>query len=320
MSKKNPEYDFKWCPGCGDFGVRRALEMAMKDRMVRTEQPIENNVVVAGIGCSGNLVHLLEGPQPFGFHGIHGRTLPIALGVKMARPELNVVIVAGDGDFLSIGGEHIAPQAQRNLNVCCVIMDNGVYGLTKGQTSPTTPFGQVTSTTPYGKVEASLNPLELYLTLGVSFVASAFSAKVKEMVQLIGEGMEHPGFSIVHVQSPCTTYYDTYEVLKGNPKTGVPAAIWDVPDDHDASDREAASQLLRSGGLPLGVLYKAPESEPFEERMATANTKARPAPWSSSWRVTRSKPRLRESDGRIQEPPLLPSSMPLLARALTEPV
>ena len=276
MSKKNPEYDFKWCPGCGDFGVRRALEMAMKDRMVRTEQPIENNVVVAGIGCSGNLVHLLEGPQPFGFHGIHGRTLPIALGVKMARPELNVLIVAGDGDFLSIGGEHIAPQAQRNLNVCCVIMDNGVYGLTKGQTSPTTPFGQVTPTTPYGKVEASLNPLELYLTLGVSFVASAFSAKVKEMVQLIGEGMDHPGFSIVHVQSPCTTYYDTYEMLKGNPKTGVPAAIWDIPDDHDASDRDAASQLLRSGGLPLGVLYKVPDSEPFEDRMATANTKARP--------------------------------------------
>ena len=276
MSKKNPEYDFKWCPGCGDFGVRRALEMAMKDRMVRTEQPMENNVVVAGIGCSGNLVHLLEGSQPFGFHGIHGRTLPIALGVKMARPELNVVIVAGDGDFLSIGGEHIAPQAQRNLNVCCVIMDNGVYGLTKGQTSPTTPFGQVTSTTPYGKVEASLNPLELYLTLGVSFVASAFSAKVKEMVQLISEGMEHPGFSIVHVQSPCTTYYDTFEMLKGNPKTGVPAAIWDIPDDHDASDRDAASQILRSGGLPLGVIYKAPDSEPFEDRLAASNTKARP--------------------------------------------
>ena len=194
----------------------------------------------------------------------------------MARPELNVVIVAGDGDFLSIGGEHIAPQAQRNLNVCCVIMDNGVYGLTKGQTSPTTPFGQVTSTTPYGKVEASLNPLELYLTLGVSFVASAFSAKVKEMVQLIGEGMDHPGFSIVHVQSPCTTYYDTFEMLKGNPKTGVPAAIWDIPDDHDASDRDAASQVLRSGGLPLGVIYKAPDSEPFEDRLAASNTKARP--------------------------------------------
>ena len=115
MSKKNPEYDFKWCPGCGDFGVRRALEFAMIDRLEGTGLPIENNVVVAGIGCSGNLVHLLEGAQPYGFHGIHGRSLPIAMGVKMARPELNVVVVAGDGDFLSIGAEHIGPQASRNL-------------------------------------------------------------------------------------------------------------------------------------------------------------------------------------------------------------
>ena len=96
MSKKNEEYDFKWCPGCGDFGVRRALEMAMIDRLEETGLPIENNVVVAGIGCSGNLVHLLEGRQPYGFHGIHGRSLPISLGVKMARPELNVVVVAGE--------------------------------------------------------------------------------------------------------------------------------------------------------------------------------------------------------------------------------
>ena len=142
MSKKNPEYDFKWCPGCGDFGVRRALEFAMIDRMEETGRPMENNVVVAGIGCSGNLVHLLEGDQPFGIHGIHGRSLPIALGIKMAQPELNVVVVAGDGDFLSIGGEHIGPQAARNLNICAVIMDNGVYGLTKGQSSPTTKLGR----------------------------------------------------------------------------------------------------------------------------------------------------------------------------------
>ena len=276
MSKKNPEYDFKWCPGCGDFGVRRALEMAMQERMVKTEFPIENNVVVAGIGCSGNTVHLLEGAQPFGFHGIHGRTLPIAMGVKMSRPDLNVVIVAGDGDFLSIGGEHITPQAQRNLNVCCVIMDNGVYGLTKGQTSPTTPLGQITPTTPYGKVEGSINPMELYLTVGVSFVASAFSSKVKDMVKLIGEGMDYPGFSIVHVQSPCTTYNDTYDYLKGNAKTGTPAAIWDIPEEHDVTDRDAAVALLRSGGLPLGVLYKDPESEPFEDRMRRSNAKANP--------------------------------------------
>ena len=115
MSKRNPEYDFKWCPGCGDFGVRRAIEFAMIDRLENTDLPIENNVVVAGIGCSGNLVHLLEGQQPYGIHGIHGRSLPIAFGVKMANPELNVIVVAGDGDFLSIGGEHIGPQAARNL-------------------------------------------------------------------------------------------------------------------------------------------------------------------------------------------------------------
>ena len=136
MSKKNPEYDFKWCPGCGDFGVKRAIELGVERRNIEMEQPMEQTVVVAGIGCSGNLVHLLDGTQPFGIHGLHGRSLPVAFGVKMANPELNVLIVSGDGDFLSIGGEHIAPQAQRNLNVTAVIMDNGVYGLTKGQSSP----------------------------------------------------------------------------------------------------------------------------------------------------------------------------------------
>ena len=99
MSAENPEYDFKWCPGCGDFGVRRALESAIQQRHAATGIAIENNVVVAGIGCSGNMVHLLEGDQPFGIHGVHGRTLPIAMGVRMTNPDLNVVVVAGDGDF-----------------------------------------------------------------------------------------------------------------------------------------------------------------------------------------------------------------------------
>jgi 2-oxoglutarate ferredoxin oxidoreductase subunit beta len=275
MSKKNPEYDFKWCPGCGDFGVRRALEMAMRERMIRTELPIENNVVVAGIGCSGNLVHLVEGPQPFGFHGIHGRTLPIALGVKMARPELNVIIVAGDGDFLSIGAEHIGPAIQRNLNVCTVIMDNGVYGLTKGQYSPTAHQGEVTSSSPFGKVEVTLNPLRLYLSLGASFVASSFSSKVKEMAQLITQGMNHPGFAIINVQSPCTTYNDNYEELKGNPQKGIEPVAWDVPQDHDPTDREAGMKIVNSPGIPMGLIYQDKESVPFEERMAKATQKAK---------------------------------------------
>ena len=192
MSDKNPEYDFKWCPGCGDFGVRRALEQAVARRLVEAEEPIEQTVVVAGIGCSGNLVHLLEGDQPFGIHGLHGRTLPVAFGVKTGRPDLNVVVVAGDGDFLSIGMEHIAPQAQRNLNVCAVVMDNGVYGLTKGQSSPTSELGMITSSTPFGKAEEGLNPLRLYLTVGVSHIASALSSKIKDMANMIYDAMEYP--------------------------------------------------------------------------------------------------------------------------------
>ena len=277
MSKKNPEYDFKWCPGCGDFGVRRALELAMIDRLEVTGLPMENNVVVAGIGCSGNMVHLLEGDQPYGIHGIHGRSLPIALGVKMASPALNVVVVAGDGDFLSIGGEHIGPQAARNLNICAVIMDNGVYGLTKGQSSPTTKLGVVTSSTPFGKMEAQTDPLELYLTLGVSFIASGFSGQPRPLSQLIKQGMEHPGFSIVHVQSPCTTYNDTFEELKGDAKKGIEPTLRPVPDDHDPSDRAAAYELLQEGGIPVGVVFHDESRPALEQRV------------EAMWDVTKSK-------------------------------
>ncbi len=232
-------------------------------------------MVVAGIGCSGNLVHLLEGSQPYGFHGIHGRTLPVAMGVKMARPELNVLVVAGDGDFLSIGAEHIAPQAARNLNVCAVIMDNGVYGLTKGQSSPTTKLGEITSSTPYGKMEAEADPLELYLTMGVSFIAAGFSGKPRELTQLITQGMNHEGFAMVHVQSPCTTYNDTFEMLKGNPRKGIEPLIWDVPEDHDKSDKMAAYALLQRRGLPIGVIYEDADRPSLDARMEEMRGRAR---------------------------------------------
>ena len=276
MSKKNPEYDFKWCPGCGDFGVRRAMELAMIGRKEETGPPMENNVVVAGIGCSGNLVHLLEGDQPYGIHGIHGRSLPIALGVKMAQPALNVVVVAGDGDFLSIGGEHIAPQAARNLNICAVIMDNGVYGLTKGQSSPTTLEGAITSSTPFRKLEAKVNPLELYLTMGVSFIASGFSGQPRPLSQLIKQGMEHPGFSIVHVQSPCTTYNDTFVQLKGDLANGIQPTLWEVSEDHDSSDWTAAHDLLQEGGVPVGVIYKDTDRPSLDQSVVNTWDKAQP--------------------------------------------
>ena len=276
MTDKNPEYDFKWCPGCGDFGVRRALEQAVEQRIIEREEPVENNVVVAGIGCSGNMVHLLEGPQPSGIHGLHGRSLPIALGVKMGRQDLNVIVVAGDGDFLSIGMEHIAPQAQRNLNICAVVMDNAVYGLTKGQSSPTAQEGMITSSTPYGKPEVNVNALKYYLTVGVSFVASGISNKIKDLANLIHQGMEHPGFSVIHVQSPCTVYNNTYEQLKGNPRKGIEPMAWAIQANHDKNDIEAAVEVVNQGGVPLGVIYEDKNSIPLENRMAAMFSKAHP--------------------------------------------
>ena len=276
MSEKNTEYDFKWCPGCGDFGVRRALERAVERRIIEREEPVESNVIVAGIGCSGNMVHLLEGPQPYGIHGLHGRTLPMAMGIKVARPDLNVIIVAGDGDFLSIGMEHIAPQAQRNLNVCAVIMDNAVYGLTKGQGSPTAEAGMITSSTPYGKLEEGLNALRVYLAFGASYVVSAMSSKIKDLAERVYDGMNYPGFAVVHVQSPCTVYNDTYETLKGNVKKGIEPLAWDIPAEHDPTDLAAAYEIANRGGVPVGLLYQGDNGKPFDVRLREAAAKAKP--------------------------------------------
>ena len=267
MTLKNPEYDFKWCPGCGDFGVRRGLEGALEKYLAENEQPTENTVVVAGIGCSGNMVHMLEKEQPFGIHGIHGRSLPISMGIKMGNPDLNVIVVAGDGDFLGIGAEHIAPQAMRNLNITAVVMDNGVYGLTKGQSSPTTDLGVITSSTPYGKMEEKVHPLRNYLTMGVSFIGSTISNKVKDMSEMMYQAMSHPGFSIVHVQSPCTEYNNTYEALKWNVKKGIEPRAYDIPEGHDPSDAEAAQEVVNADGIPLGVIFRDTSRPTFDQKV-----------------------------------------------------
>ena len=280
MSKRNPVYDFKWCPGCGDFGVKVAIEQALGRRSVERSESIEQTVVVAGIGCSGNLVHLQEGPQPFGIHGIHGRTLPIAYGIKSNRPDLNVVVVSGDGDFLSIGAEHIGPQARRNLDVTVVVMDNGIYGLTKGQASPTTELEVITPTTRYGKLDDRMHPLQVYMGLGVPYIASELSSRVKQLSAVIQDAMDYPGFSIVHVQSPCTTYNDTYSLLKGDEKKGIEPLAFPIPDGHDAADFDAAFELVRGRRIPIGLVYRREgESVPAHERMRLAKerTKVRQA-------------------------------------------
>ncbi len=161
------------------------------------------------------------------------------------------------------------------MNICAVIMDNGVYGLTKGQSSPTTKLGVVTSSTPFGKIESEINPLELYLTLGVSFIASGFSSQPRPLANLITQGMEHPGFSIIHVQSPCTTYNDTFEELKGNVKKGIEPTLWDIPEDHDPSDKAAAHGLLQQGGIPVGVVYNDETRPSMDQQLESTWKKAR---------------------------------------------
>jgi 2-oxoglutarate ferredoxin oxidoreductase subunit beta len=185
------------------------------------------------------------------------------------------MVVAGDGDFLSIGSEHIVHQAKRNLDITAVIMDNGVYGLTKGQASPTTQLDVITPTTPYGKLDDPINPLETYLGLGVSMVVSQMSSHPRELATAITQAMEYPGFSIVHVQSPCTTYNDTYELLKGNPEKGIEAAAYALPDDHHPADYEAALAHARSGRIPIGLLYQKPNPVSMHQRLVNAKAKAK---------------------------------------------
>ncbi len=170
--------------------------------------PPDQTVIVSGIGCSSRFPHFMK---TFGFHTVHGRALPLAQGLKMARPDLNVVAIGGDGDFFSIGVGHLIHAALRNIDITAIVMDNETYGLTKGQTSPTSPHGHVTKSTPYGLMASQFNPIATALSLNVGFVARGFSSKPKEMAALIQQGVNHRGFAFIHVLSPCPTFYNTFD-------------------------------------------------------------------------------------------------------------
>ena len=153
-------------------------------------------------------------------------------------------------------------------------MDNGVYGLTKGQSSPTTDLGVVTSSTPFGKVEEKLNPFQMYLSMGVTYIASTMSSQVRPMAAMMSEAMEHPGFAIVHVQSPCTEYNNTYDLLRGNRRKGIPGIAYDIPDEYDETDSDAAFQIASAPGVPLGVMYRDTSRPTFDARIEEVSQRA----------------------------------------------
>ncbi len=233
-----------WCAGCGDFGVLTAVYRAMAQLQLL---PCET-VVVSGIGCSSRLPGYVA---TYGFNSVHGRALTMATGIKVSRPELNVLAVGGDGDGLAIGGNHFLHTARRNLDITYILMDNEIYGLTKGQAAPTTPSGDKTKSTYYGNPEPAFDPCELAISIGATWVGRGFSGDLKTTVDLIAAAMKHHGFSFLNIMSPCVTWRgdDQFKSLKAKLKL--------IPADHDKSSRVAAMAYTRETDvLTTGVLYE----------------------------------------------------------------
>ncbi|ADH99324.1 2-oxoacid:ferredoxin oxidoreductase subunit beta [Salisediminibacterium selenitireducens] len=243
-----------WCPGCGDFSVQAAIQRAAANVGIVPEEL----AVVSGIGCSGRISGYINS---YGLHGIHGRSLPIAQGVKMANRDLTVIASGGDGDGFAIGMGHTVHAIRRNIDVTYIVMDNQIYGLTKGQTSPRSAMGFKTKSTPAGSIETSLSVMELALTAGATFVAQSFSSDLKELTSLIEKGIEHKGFSLINVFSPCVTFnkINTYDWFKEN------LVSLGTIEDYNPNNRiSAMNTLMEHNGLVTGLIYQDLEKPSYE--------------------------------------------------------
>jgi 2-oxoglutarate ferredoxin oxidoreductase subunit beta len=256
-------YKPTWCKGCGDFSLLTALDRALKEYGA----PPHEVAVISGIGCSSRFPYFME---TYGMHSAHGRALPVAIGLKTARPELNVVVTSGDGDALSIGGNHFIHAMRRNVDITLLLMNNQIYGMTKGQTSPTSFTGFVTKSSPYGSVEKPIDPVWMALTTGATYVAQAPFHQVKPLQQTILEAMQHKGMSVVVVLSPCLTYnkkadknfYDEHSV--------------ELPEGYDCSDYNQALNVISGNPMrfPIGLIYhkQEPTLDDGLERIAAQAT------------------------------------------------
>jgi 2-oxoglutarate ferredoxin oxidoreductase subunit beta len=242
-----------WCPGCGDFGVVTAITRAL----AAIGRPPHEIAFVSGIGCSSRIPGYTTA---YGFNTVHGRSLPIAQGIKLANPELLVLVASGDGDGFSIGGGHVPQVIRRNIDLTYIVMDNQIYGLTKGQLSPTSHRGRKTVTSNFGSLEQPVNPLLYVLAYGASFVAQGSPADMGGLANIIEEGIRFPGFAFVNVQSPCVTYGEEEHQLKA--QKGRIHSLESM--GHDPTDRARAIQLAGEYGSKLytGVLYRSPNPLP----------------------------------------------------------
>jgi len=252
------EVEQTWCPGCGHYSVLRALKIAL----ARLEIQNHKAAIVSGIGCSGRIGGYTKA---YGFHGIHGRSLPIAQGIKLANKNLTVVAAGGDGDGFAIGTGHAMHAIKRNIDITYLLMNNQVYGLTKGHTSPLSDLNFVTKSTPLGQVEDPLRPSLLALSAGGGFIAQGFSGRQEELIELIMKAIVHKGFSLINIFSPCVTFNPGkgYEWLREN--------LVSLDQDHDAGDYSGAFKtFLESEGLFTGLLYQK-DAPDYQSRIQGAS-------------------------------------------------
>ncbi len=259
-----------WCPGCGDFAVLASFYKTLEKLQI----PQEKIVTIAGIGCSSRFPYFVNS---HGLHFIHGRALPLASGVSLSRPDLHVFAFGGDGDGYSIGGNHLDHAARKNVNLTYVIMDNFVYGLTKKQTSPTSPLGFKTKTDPTGAIDQPVNPMKKLVYGGATFVARTHATQVKHMMAMFERAIKHEGFSVVEVLSECVIFFpgafDEGNPRKGGEFTLIEEKKWDgTPEDedrHDVSDNSAAFALANEEWPGrFGVYYETdrPTKNKLEQR------------------------------------------------------
>src|SRR5271167_179815 len=247
MADLKGKVDPDWCPGCGDFGVLAALQKAL----VELKIPSHQVVTISGIGCSSNLPGYIN---TYGMHTLHGRALAVATGLKLANHELTVLVTGGDGDGFGIGGNHFVHSMRRNVDLTYIVMDNQIYGLTTGQTSPTSRLGMKTKSMPFGSVEGPINPISLALSAGATFIARGFSAEQKHLTDLIKQGIQHKGFSFIDVFSPCVTYNhdNTFQWFRPRVKKLEDNASYDATDWGAAMEKS----LLWGDEIPIGRFFE----------------------------------------------------------------
>ncbi len=236
-----PEVNPVWCPGCGDYSVLLAITKALAALALRQEEI----AILSGIGCSSRIPAYAN---CYGFHGIHGRALPAATGLKVARPDLTVLCTGGDGDGFSIGGNHFLHACRRNIDITYIVMDNQVYGMTKGQASPTTDPEWDSDLTPGGTGISPFQPLVIALASGANFVARAFSGDPTGTAEMIVAGIQHPGFSFVQILSPCVTFRPDQREWRNQ--------VRPAPVSYTTDPSQAARRIMTDDGFNLGILYQ----------------------------------------------------------------